>query len=653
MRRLINLPRFDKGLISDRNDVKGGLEVCNNVYPWNGGAEWRVRKGKAYTSTHGSLSLTGGTSQIHSLAGSSNNPNMVMGIATISSNPQFFAVSQSTGSGVLATQALDNTGSARTFSGRTNRFAMPAFGSSCAFGNEVFFANDRANIPTKSSGATGSVTAYTTGTVSGTAATKIITGSGTTWTSNHLGLYIWVNDTTISEKSYRITKIISTTSIEVEAPLATTFAAKNYRIDSIAPWTCKPGTFGAHGYTSTITANSTVEASVVVAHQGRVFGLGVTDVDNVTYRDRVRWSAALDEYTSHWGGADYWHSNAYLDVFPGEGGSTGLIGGASYNGDLYLFKRNAIYKLKGFLETDGTDVGASVSLVSNEHGLYKTTDQPIIDNDGVWFVSRTGLCVVNERGVTDFTEKTGVSKAFKKIIRQNGSTTHQHLSITPDQIIIQSTAPLGNAVGADQTIFEQPNTMVYWKEEGVWTTQSTVCTTRIITFIDGVSIAFGSTGESTANKPRTFRWDAEYEQSGAGTFYEEDRAGNDYRPLLDICTLPIRVSPVGKNVRIRGVHTRYYLSDTDLVNPSIQVNVIPGERDINNVNFIGDTAESLTELTDINLGDIVPETWGISRTNGGIDQYDSYRFRWKQNGFSGLVTIFEAGVDAIEVQRVR
>lgn len=650
MYKRIVLPRFDKGLISDRNDIKGGLEYCNNVIPINGGSEWRTRSGKVLNLAHNSLSYTNGFNQIHSLLGTVVIPSAVYGIGSVSSQVQYITNNASGNSTVFSTQALDNTGSARSITGFTNRFSLPAYASSTVFDGQLLLTSDMAGkLPAKTTGTYASSSEYSTGTVAGTSGQKLVTGSSTVWTSNHVGMYLWVNDTTISEKYYRIVKVISGTSIQIDHPLATTFTGKNYRIVHTAPWSCKPGTFGAYNHTSTITANSMVMCAAITGHVGRVFGANTIEADNNTQEyNRVRWSATQAETATgatQWQGADYWHPNAYLDVFPGIGGDA-IYGLASHDGDLYIFKKQGVFRLKGFVATDGTDIGASVEVVSLDHGQYQSTSQPIVSSDGVWFVSRKGLCVVNRNGVTDFTDRTGVRNAFDKYIRGGDTDQESHFSITEDYIIIQTKHARADCMPDYDTQIETPNTMVYFRKDKVWATQSTIQTTRIIQSADEHLLSFAGTLENTTNKPNVVDWYNDLKGLGMS---EED--GQD--PLMDIITLPINVTSITNNARIKSIHTRYYLNDINLNNPTISVAAIPGEREVDSTSFVGTLGAPLPELSDANTGDLFVDSWGISRFSGGANQYDSYRFRWKQTAGSSKCYLYEAGVDYYEVRRVR
>ena len=221
---------------------------------------------------------------------------------------------------------------------------------------------------------------YNTGTISGTAGTTTITGSGTSWSSNvEAGMYLIEEG---NSEIYRISSVDSDTSITLDRNIETTMSGETYLITPVTLVTTNVSSLqGA----SEITEGLNRETYSPIAYHGdRLFWVESDDSSYSQTSSTLRWSGTSSEAASgasSYAGVQNHNTNAYAEIAPGLGG--GIIGLASYGNELLIFKRDALYALRGAVATDGTDLGASVELIDGQTGI----DCP----DG-WDYTPAGIC---------------------------------------------------------------------------------------------------------------------------------------------------------------------------------------------------------------------------------------------------------------------
>lgn len=366
---------FTKGLVTDVIGVEGALLEALDVVIDRAG---EVRKRRAKTS-RGSI-WTGITSVGHALASSS------VGYLIQVTEGATGRVGGCAAGGSFGIASLDarQDGSGSTPSGYS--YAGGTGGPATVHGPEIVAASGT-SAALKWAGSTQS--RYSTGTVSTTASSTTVTGSGTTWTSAMEGMYLWINHATLRERAFRVTKVVSTTSLIVDNAPDATAATQTYALNPVGFLAAPDNLFSTSAGAS---VNDVRDASAMASHQGRLFVSGVIEyVDGTSYADRperVRWSATQTETSGKFIGTDYWHASGYTDIGMGEGGNiTGMV---SFDGDLVIFKESAIYVLRGSVATDGTDLGASIDRIAGTQGVRRQA-AIVATPYGVAFANKNGV----------------------------------------------------------------------------------------------------------------------------------------------------------------------------------------------------------------------------------------------------------------------
>lgn len=638
------LDRLTKGIITDKIGVRGALLEANDVVPLERGEGYRTRGGKAVVVVSASAgaaawpTFTGGR-HLWDLVGtvwvSPSTSHAVLMMGSTASGNRFGALSDDARGNALDYQALDEAGTAITLAGRTNAFGS-TYGHGVLFGQELLIPGSSVDAVigmryAGNSNATASVP-YSTGTVSGAAGSTTLTGSGTTFALAHLGAFIHINDADTEQRSYRIVRVTSATSIELDRPLGGAVAAATaYRITATAGWFCKPGTFGAFGHTATITTFSTVDAVGAAGHQGRVIVWDTVDADNFRYIDRARWSAPLNETDGHWGGAENFHPNAFLDIAPGEGGG-GLIHGVSWRGAFYFFKPTGVYVLRGYLASDGSDEGATVELFA-PYGRLVNAALPVAADEGVYFLTNDGLMLLNSNGVTNVSRETGTQELFDSF------GGFSFLSVLKDRIILHKGQSLAAATAAGT-----PNVLVFDRRNGTWSTQTTFFTTRVLspwTDAVGVQVGVARSEESAAIEGEFVEWHGDHEH--ASLIAEDGRY-----PLLAMTTHPVSIAgPGAVNGRVCGVQVKAKITDVDAVDPVLEGSVLLGEQGTTTA------VEAAIAATADAEDSTQTEKWYRLPVRAGSPPVDQVRARVVQSGGSRDIRVTEVAVEHVPVRRFR
>lgn len=240
------------------------------------------------------------------------------------------------------------------------------------------------------------VGAYKTGSVAiATAsgvASRIITGTGTSWaTAIQEGQYILIDGVCEKangfQRSYRITKVIDNTHLEIELPIwdGVNNTGLTYRIQSVAVIQSPDGVWNQ-------TDERPRQVGVVAYHQGRCWTAGVADRDtayNTVYNyDRIRWSGTLDENSNGYSHLDLWGASASIDIFPGIGGS--IRGLVSMGNELVVVKSHGLFRVTGSAAWDGSGSGLGVQIISTEVGA---------NGFGAWTLTSRGLVIAARDGL--------------------------------------------------------------------------------------------------------------------------------------------------------------------------------------------------------------------------------------------------------------
>lgn len=626
-----------RGLVTDVAGVRGALMEACDVVPLEQGNGWRTRGGKG-----AGTAITGATAGVtsHRALGLQENAGVYLGLhsCTVSGGTGLFPIFGVAAGAQLPSQVLVPAGTAMALTGRTAELA-PERQADMEYGNELWLPS-RSRHPIRWAGVAGS-TEYTTGTVSGVAGARVVTGAGTTFTSAHRGGYLLVDDATVGLRAYRIVDVVSGTSLVVDRDLAATFNTKAFRISPVSWWSVKPGTFGG-GYSpedggSPVVlaggARSFLNAKDVTQHRNRPFAVNVIDADGKWYPNRFRWAATqfesdtLFEGNGEWGGAELWHPNAYEECMPGRGGSS-LVAARSFGSTLYLFKQDGVFAVRGFFETDGRDVGMTIDVVTLEAGVHFGV--PIVTEIGIFFAHRSGIWLVNEQGAECITDRDRVRVAFDDLLA-GGNVAH--VSWAKRRLIVQSVVARATAVTNDQ-----PNTMVLDVEQKVWTQQRTHVTTPLVDIPNGAAVAVGVAGESNAGKATD--WERDRSHS-----YSYDQATGE--PVLaSVTTHPFGLR--GQvNGRLRGVRLRAKLVDDAGNDPAITAYVLLGEEGTTGAVEAAITGASLAETG------TATEGWHRVAVRQGTPPVDTVRVRLVQTQRALDVRLYEVGVEHVPVGRIR
>lgn len=661
MRRSTTIARFDKGLVSDAV-VGNALLQADDVIPMPGNTGWRTRGGKVTLTAEASVN---GESYAFPMPNGTNNQSGLFVNRRTTPGTTYTPCwwdGISTTYQAMEAQAFDNTGTALAFTGRANQFNTQIYGDYAygRFDNQLWVlpnngigvrwagvAPGQASVPS---------VAYTTGTVSTTAASSTITGAGTAWLTSTpiaVGMYIWINDATVSQRAYRIVSINSATSITVDRPLPAAVAAKNYRVTWCTWWSVKAGTFGASPASAAITPINTfssINAGVATEHGGRVFVANTIDYQsngryNTSMPDRIRWCATANETeatlipttgSAEWGGAEYFHPNAYLDIDSGNGSDptkNGILGLASFAGSLFVFKANAVYIVRGDVETDGRDVGASVDTILRGDGLVGISEraQPVVTPFGIVFAGFRGIYLVTPTGVTNLTDKASMSAFYKDFVATaipGSGSAGCTLSWTGERVVLQNKANTG-----------KPNTLVWYPQIDTWVTQTTSGTRAIIR--GAVQLTTSCPNECAITGGQIVLWGSDADW----TSYT--RAQRNETPLMKLTSHPVSLQGA-MNGRVRALLAKAKLVDDAAANPTLTVKALLGEQ-----GFDTGVEAAIASSSTRAAVSAQTEKWSRHPVRVGTPPVDMVRFQVVQTGGALDCRFYQAGVEHVSVSRQR
>lgn len=213
---------------------------------------------------------------------------------------------------------------------------------------------------------------YSTGTISVTNGSEVVTGSGTTWTGNtEVGEYIKLPN----NKWYKITNVTGNTTLSVEVEYqGSTVSGQTY---IVSPWGEVQGKLN-----SALTPGTLVRPAPISIqnHYNRIW----------TLEDNTLRFSALDTSVDEENFNDFDSSNNAGQInIPSTKGAKG-VGIYSFNDSLYVFQQRAIWRVVGTapsnfeLRNISNEVGllARASLVEWNNLLIFLSDQGIVAFDG-------------------------------------------------------------------------------------------------------------------------------------------------------------------------------------------------------------------------------------------------------------------------------
>lgn len=309
--------------------------------------------------------------------------------------------------------------------------------------------------------------ATSTGSVSTTAGSRVVTGVGTSWlTTAERGMYLYFSSTAgngLYHRGFRIERVNSDTELVVDADPGYTVSGVAFTISPVGKVASPAGVF-----TSDAGGSYFPHALVTGSHQNRLVGAYTRELipgssGGKWHPHRIRWSALPHEIDGRGGvnkkhvGMDYWHPNAFIDVAPGVGGDE-ITGVVSIGNALLVLKETAVCAVRGVLATDGSDLGASVDVVTTGFGCIGRNAWDICER-GVVFADSTGAYVSDGNSVSDLTQGS-----IREEWRDRGWQSSLCVSAVGNRVVFQ----------------DENNCYVYDFETGTWSTQSGFVYGRIV-----------------------------------------------------------------------------------------------------------------------------------------------------------------------------
>lgn len=642
--------RFPRGLVTDQVGVGGALLEANDVYYERPG-EIRGRNGKSGSTT----SLVGCTG-LHYV------PNINFQYPILASDGVgIYNYNRGPGgeSGPLdasgtAGKVQQPGGSDRTFGG-VHDGVLEAGNHGVEFGGELFALRaviTSANLPVRWAGSTED--SYTTGTVSGLSGAQTVTGSGTTWTSSMIGMYLHIDAATVEERGFRVVAVNSATELVVDRPFGATFAGDAYRLDPISWWSLAPGVLAYGKYSFTGASKHLVDTSSFsianawscCAHQGRIFMAWVPPNGAKEWNDsRLVWTNLESESDGgQWGGAERIQANAYIDIDPGNGGP--ITGLASDGSSLYIFKQNAVYQLSGYVRSDGEPTGSTVRKIIGDDGLPDYVGlAPVNGAGGVLFTGWFGFYLIQDGQVRNLTEGR-VSSLYRSMLTDNYAATAgilSSLSWTGKRAIMQGRNKRANAVADDE-----PNTLIWDSEHDVFLTQTTFICGRVRSESSWPLLYDLGIATSVEDTPgAAYDWGYDFMDPGPGSQRGYEGVSGSYVDVLpSITTHPMQLTGE-MNARIRAVQILASFENTSS-DPTLGVTLLMGEESRQDAVVVGDeiAAESGAEIPGT-------EEWVRLPVRAGTPPVAAARVRVAPSAATTRFRLYDIGLEFVESQRVR
>lgn len=549
--RIISAGNFSRGMMPDQIGARDSAAMIMDGVVDRAG-EVRLRGAKANLAT-----VTDVVPE-QPFCGASLSPSTPIGEEAATDHKELLGFgSRNANSGELLLYLSNDAGSTFTsvddvsIAAGSGAFASGSVGerySCAAVGSELVFGPNTPALAVDLLKWSGSTAAdYSTGTVSTTASSTTITGSGTNWQPGvQIGQYIQIYNATgnLQNRYFRIVGIETDTSLVVDQAPDETRAGCAYVITSV-------------GQTRPAEIAGNMRGRVVGSYQGRLLLADtieqLTVSSQIDHIERIRYSALPDETFEKFKGIDYFEENAYLDLYPGVGGR--ISGFVPVGGSVMVFKEGALFNISGDLDTTGTDLGARSDVVSGDVGCPSTTGFALTPLGLVW-ANRDGVWLLSGSSVTSLTEgKVG------SVYREKASSINDvfiTVSSIGDRIVVQL------AAGA--------NTFVFDTQRGTWTMQSVGMYSKVLRVRTSSGISRDVGGWSAnATTARFDNWLTDITASG-GT-----DSGATTTPALKLVTQPIELSDGGLPVgRPSAVYVDGFIREAASTDPYIAVSLLYG-----------------------------------------------------------------------------
>lgn len=530
---------FSKGKITDRTDVPGALWWATDVVYWRGVPCKRGAKV--------SIDATNASPAVTSSFGHAEEPDLG-GLLSVYDGASYKLLTRSPAGTNWSELGLRYATAFEPIEGYDNyqQFARVGDELVSTTGFNLGGAGVRWAGSTKA--------AYSTGTVSSTAASRTITGVGTLWSANaEAGMFFTFEDssgTSLYQRTFRITKVTSNTVLVLDAAPDESVAGKAYHIGPVGRLSAPTGIFASAVGTSDIPQATGLN---IAAHQSRCI-LGYTrervtlgsSLDYKWFPHRIRWCSLASESSAKFVGLDYWQANAYLDVAPGVG--IEIRGIHSLGGRLMVIKDDALCAVDGALSSSGADLGASVDVVATGVGAIGRYAHDVGPR-GLVFADEYGAYLYNGGSIVDLT--------LGRIKREWSDQGWQNTMVV-------------SCIGNRAVFQDANNCYVYDFASETWTEQNGFVYGRICDVLDTTGAPLYELGALKSGN-ETHDWAGDYDVDVVSSA----DPGSALYPAMTIATHDIAVGDeaASETGRVQGIYLRATV-DTAGVAPDIDVSVL-------------------------------------------------------------------------------
>lgn len=367
---------------------------------------------------------------------------------------------------------------------------------------------------------------------------------------------------------------------------STSASVANWNVSPIALLTCDPDVFNpviseftALGTTATVyptatymtsptgafsatTATDTgvrwyTNAKAYCSHKDRVFAGGTRDgfVSTQQHGSRLRWSAKFRESNGIYHGATNWHANGFQDIYPGVGGN--IVCMRSMGDELIVLKNRAMFACRGNVETDGTLVGFSIDMISDELGCNNVL-AACVTRIGLVVANRLGLWVYDQTGPPKNILKNRLQRWWRENMTAGGARHEYVVSSLGTRIVITGR---NGATNADQ----HSGILVYDIDKDNFTTQTiNGIWGKIINCPFKLSTEEGYLSYSNiGTAPGAYNWNGDFDIAATGL----------HEGPFRMSTQPIDLGydPIGQG-RVKSVYVNGYTTDVASArNPTLKV----------------------------------------------------------------------------------
>ena len=347
-------------------------------------------------------------------------------------------------------------------------------------------------------------------------------------------------------------------------------------------------------------------AVTCTTHGERLF-VGNTDEDDGG--SRIRWSGTPVDAIGPATGFDVWYEAAYIDVFPGIGGDITSL--ESINGNLVIFKHNAVFVMRGDVATKGFDLGARIDKLVDTSGAASPAHTSIYSGGAIWMNS-DGIWQFGSEAVRNLTDGR-VKSSWRDFIPNLELGTVGYINGVADRIIVLN------------SVIEDNGAFVYDSEKDLFYRESASDSTHVL------SLGTTEPGNKYNGGMAFVDW------SGGMTSDLENDFGETTVPRLEILTQPLSPNYPFYTDRPNKLLVSGYISDDDGTEPYMEASILHGRNDL----YTSGDAEQMLEYGFRKRGYDNTERISIP----GVPARPANRFRLKQINSAQDIRIYGIGAE--------